>query len=744
VKNLSILIVIVIGFTCLIKAQNPVWLNYTNGDHNKAMVREGYDIWIGTNGGLVKFDNSTGIPTFYNRSNTGLPCNNVTALALDANGTKWIGTSEGLVSFDGNNWTVYNTFNSGLPYPEIAAIAIDSSGTKWIGCWEVPAGGRPHGCLVAYKDTTWTSYNLYPGFWGRDEWVIAIDHNNIKWIGTNYGLASLEDTTWTIYSEANSDLPDNMIREITVDRNNIKWIGTWAGGLAAFDDTQWSVYDNTNSGLPVNNVSSIVEDFNGKKWIGTIGGGLVTFDSIYWIVYNTMNSGLPYNNVTSLVVNENGEKWIGCREEFYRLEEINGTTVIFDDQGWSQINTSNSGLPGNEISEIAIGSNGTMWIGTTYNGLAAYDGTNWTTYNTSNSGLPDNRITTIAVEDNGKIWIGSGFLHIGPSREGFGLTSFDGVNWITYTTSNSFLPDNFISAIDIDTFGTKWICTFDGLAAFDDTSWWIYNEDNSDLPSNTVISIAIDGLGAKWIGTNCGLATFAGNNWTVYNTSNSDLLDDRIFTIDLENNGTKWIGTGIYWEVGSIFGSGLTSFDGANWSVFDTTNSALPDNNIWEIAIDDNGTKWICTEGGGLASFDGYNWSVFNTINSGLPDNNIRTIAIDDYRTNWIGTSGGLAAYNENGIPVNLREFAKPQGNVLIYPNPCSGTTRLRYQINDKRYLISDLYSISGQKIRRLLNEVKMPGEYEIEVDLSEVPAGVYVVRLQVGDWIETEKLLVY
>jgi len=80
----------------------------------------------------------------------------------------------------------------------------------------------------------------------------------------------------------------------------------------------------------------------------------------------------------------------------------------------------------------------------------------------------------------------------------------------------------------------------------------------------------------------------------------------------------------------------------------------------------------------------------------------------------------------------------------IISPNPCSGAMRLRYQINDKRYLISDLYSISGQKIRRLLNEVKMPGEYEIEVDLSEVPAGVYVVRLQVGDWIETEKLLVY
>jgi len=81
--------------------------------------------------------------------------------------------------------------------------------------------------------------------------------------------------------------------------------------------------------------------------------------------------------------------------------------------------------------------------------------------------------------------------------------------------------------------------------------------------------------------------------------------------------------------------------------------------------------------------------------------------------------------------------------DILIHPNPCSGATRLRYQINDKGYLISDLYSISGQKIKRLLNEEQLPGEYEIEVDLSEVPAGVYFIRFVAGNQVVMKKLII-
>lgn len=77
---------------------------------------------------------------------------------------------------------------------------------------------------------------------------------------------------------------------------------------------------------------------------------------------------------------------------------------------------------------------------------------------------------------------------------------------------------------------------------------------------------------------------------------------------------------------------------------------------------------------------------MYDTCNSELPDNHVNTIAIDGNGTKWIGTDGGLAAFNENGINVGVKGNHIPTDNLIIYPNPCSGAVRLRYQISDIRF----------------------------------------------------------
>ena len=68
---------------------------------------------------------------------------------------------------------------------------------------------------------------------------------------------------------------------------------------------------------------------------------------------------------------------------------------------------------------------------------------------------------------------------------------------------------------------------------------------------------------------------------------------------------------------------------------------------------------------------------------------------------------------------------------------------RAYYGIPDKRYLISDLFEISGRKIRRLENAMKMPGRYEMVIDVSDLPAGIYYIRFIAGDQIATKKLII-
>ncbi|MEN3039651.1 MAG: hypothetical protein ABDI07_11010 [Candidatus Kryptonium sp.] len=73
-------------------SQNPEWINFTYGNSVLAIAFEGNYVWVGTSGGLVRLDRTTGERIFYNRSNSGLPANIVLAINIDERGNKWIGT----------------------------------------------------------------------------------------------------------------------------------------------------------------------------------------------------------------------------------------------------------------------------------------------------------------------------------------------------------------------------------------------------------------------------------------------------------------------------------------------------------------------------------------------------------------------------------------------------------------------------------------------------------------------------
>jgi len=77
-----------------------------------------------------------------------------------------------------------------------------------------------------------------------------------------------------------------------------------------------------------------------------------------------------------------------------------------------------------------------------------------------------------------------------------------------------------------------------------------------------------------------------------------------------------------------------------------------------------------------------------------------------------------------------------------IWPNPCSDALHLKYRISNTGYLISDIYSISGQRMKEIMNEKVMPGEYEMEINISDLPPGVYFCTLQSDDGIQTLKLI--
>ena len=80
--------------------------------------------------------------------------------------------------------------------------------------------------------------------------------------------------------------------------------------------------------------------------------------------------------------------------------------------------------------------------------------------------------------------------------------------------------------------------------------------------------------------------------------------------------------------LGTNGNGGLAAFDGANWTLYNASNSGIPEGNIAEVVIDDDGIGWMGIYFGGLLDlFDGTSWVIFNTSNSGISSTYIRSIS---------------------------------------------------------------------------------------------------------------------
>lgn len=81
---------------------------------------------------------------------------------------------------------------------------------------------------------------------------------------------------------------------------------------------------------------------------------------------------------------------------------------------------------------------------------------------------------------------------------------------------------------------------------------------------------------------------------------------------------------------------------------------------------------------------------------------------------------------------------------VTIQPNPFSTKTHIAFELsNDSEISISLSSAIGNQVISILKNEQKMAGKHRFIFDGSQLPAGVYYCTLQIGDKIETQKMVI-
>ena len=113
------------------------------------------------------------------------------------------------------------------------------------------------------------------------------------------------------------------------------------------------------------------------------------------------------------------------------------------------------------------------------------------------------------------------------------------------------------------------------------------------------------------------------------------------------------------------------------------------------------------------------------------------------------GTSDYLSKLNDIlqskfGINSEEKEQIIPKEYSLYqnYPNPFNPLTTIKFDIPNDGLITLEIFDILGRRIATLINEYRTAGSYDQVFNASSLASGVYVYKLQAGDFISSKKMI--
>jgi len=214
-----------------------LWNIANNGllTNNITSIKTGFnnEKYVGTiNGGLLYFDALNNL-TMHSIVESGLPDNSSLAIDVDNNGQPWFATpAAGLVTDIGigGPWSRYNMSNSPIPTNGLTCLAIDQSDQR------IFMGTELFGIMIK-KNDVWFTYNQ-DNIGLPENFITTIAHesNQVKWIGTfNHGVVRLEESSsiglnnyqlqsYSVYPSIINPGESLFIKGITSNNTSIKLI----------------------------------------------------------------------------------------------------------------------------------------------------------------------------------------------------------------------------------------------------------------------------------------------------------------------------------------------------------------------------------------------------------------------------------------------------------------------------------------------------------------------------------------
>ncbi|MBP8976940.1 MAG: carbohydrate-binding protein, partial [Bacteroidetes bacterium] len=104
----------------------------------------------------------------------------------------------------------------------------------------------------------------------------------------------------------------------------------------------------------------------------------------------------------------------------------------------------------------------------------------------------------------------------------------------------------------------------------------------------------------------------------------------------------------------------------------------------------------------------------------------------------FVDDSSQNASVKELGVSSLPFEYSLEQN----YPNPFNPTAVIQYAIPKREKVVLKVYSLLGQEVATLVDEIQEPSQYKVTFDGRGLASGVYFYKLQTGYFSKTKKMV--
>jgi len=290
-------------------------------------------------------------------------------------------------------------------------------------------------------------------------------------VGSDTPVESIDNVQFRLLDLFN--IGESIYARSLLAKDDTLWVGTTAGLMEiGLDEYLLRKIYTRDDGMANEYVFSVGSDRDGSIWMGTNGGGASRLRNGKMKTFFPTH-GLADYWVYAFAQQRNGDLWIGTWAGANRMDSKNETFETFFDE-----------LINEWVYGIAVDSQDRVWFGTE-GGMSMYDGKSWQHW-THENGLGSDNFNGLPHSDN----------------TGLGTRKRHNLN-VMVGTGESYNP-NYIFSVAVDRNDHIWAGTWGGgVSSFDGENWVSYSSKDG-LPGNIVYSLMIDSDGHYWFGTNRG------------------------------------------------------------------------------------------------------------------------------------------------------------------------------------------------------------------------------------------------